>query len=71
MATGDNMLTAISVGRECNIIDAHAEVFLGDVKKVKGQEVVTFTSTQNTKRNLNAKTLTPAVDEDLGDDGKK
>jgi len=39
------MLTAISVGRECNIIDAHAEVFLGDVKKVKGQEVVTFTST--------------------------
>ena len=31
MATGDNVLTAISVGRECNIIDADAEVFLGDM----------------------------------------
>lgn len=36
MATGDNVLTAISVGRECNIIDAASEVFLGDVRKVKG-----------------------------------
>ena len=36
MATGDNVLTAISVGRECNIIDAACEVFLGDVKKVRG-----------------------------------
>jgi cation-transporting P-type ATPase 13A2 len=59
MATGDNMLTAISVGRECNIIDSSAEVFLGDIKKVKGKEIVTFTSTQNTKRGLNANTLTP------------
>ncbi len=31
MATGDNMLTAISVGRECNIIEPDHEVFLGDV----------------------------------------
>jgi magnesium-transporting ATPase (P-type) len=31
MATGDNVLTAISVGRECNIIEADAEVFLGDM----------------------------------------
>jgi len=45
MATGDNMLTAISVGRECNIIDSQAEVFLGDIKKVKGKEIVAFTST--------------------------
>ena len=34
MATGDNVLTAISVGRQCNIIEADSEVFLGDVKKV-------------------------------------
>lgn len=31
MATGDNTLTAISVGRECNILDANEEVFFCDV----------------------------------------
>jgi cation-transporting ATPase 13A3/4/5 len=31
MATGDNTLTAISVGRECNILDKNQEVFFGDV----------------------------------------
>ena len=31
MATGDNVLTAIAVGRECNIMDAEIEVFLGDL----------------------------------------
>ena len=31
MATGDNVLTAISVGRECNIIQPDVEVFLGDL----------------------------------------
>ena len=45
MATGDNVLTAISVGRECNIIDAVSEVFLGDVRKVAGNEFVYWKST--------------------------
>ena len=31
MATGDNMLTAISVGRECNIIEKEKLVYYGDV----------------------------------------
>ena len=31
MATGDNVLTAISVARQCNIIPAHGTVFLGDI----------------------------------------
>jgi cation-transporting P-type ATPase 13A2 len=31
MATGDNMLTAISVGRECNIIEKENPVYYGDV----------------------------------------
>ncbi len=31
MATGDNGLTAISVGRKCGIFDAHKDSFLGDV----------------------------------------
>jgi cation-transporting P-type ATPase 13A2 len=64
MATGDNVLTAISVGRECNIIDAACEVFLGDVKKVKGKETVVWRSTKNTKRTLNKNTLTPIAGEE-------
>jgi cation-transporting ATPase 13A3/4/5 len=60
MATGDNVLTAISVGRECNIIDPQHEIFLGDVKKKKdGKEVVVWKSTLNTKRTLNVNTLNP------------
>ena len=31
MATGDNGLTAISVGRKCGIFDAHKDSFLGDI----------------------------------------
>lgn len=31
MATGDNMLTALSVGRKCGIINPDHVVFLGDV----------------------------------------
>jgi cation-transporting ATPase 13A2 len=31
MATGDNVLTAISVARQCGIIDKNDTVFLGDL----------------------------------------
>jgi magnesium-transporting ATPase (P-type) len=31
MATGDNVLTAIHVGRECGIISHDAEVIFGDL----------------------------------------
>ena len=31
MATGDNTLTAISVGRDCNILDKEQEVYFGDI----------------------------------------
>ena len=33
MATGDNVLTAISVARQCGILNAEQEVFLGDTEK--------------------------------------
>jgi len=49
MATGDNVLTAISVGRECNIIDSTSEVFLGDVRKEGDSEIVYWRSTKNDK----------------------
>jgi len=45
MATGDNVLTAISVGRECCIIDAETEVFLGDVRMEGDKEKVFWKST--------------------------
>jgi len=38
MATGDNILTAISVGKQCNIIPDTEDVFLADVKDIQGQE---------------------------------
>jgi len=31
MATGDNVLTAISVARQCNILEPMIEVYLGDL----------------------------------------
>jgi magnesium-transporting ATPase (P-type) len=59
MATGDNVLTAISVGRECCIIDPLAEVFLGDMKTVGNREVVAWKSTKSDKHQLNPNTLIP------------
>lgn len=35
MATGDNMLTAISVGRKAQLIDVDETVFLGDLVEGK------------------------------------
>ena len=67
MATGDNVLTAISVGRECNLIEPDHEVFLGDLVKNKaGQEVVQWRSTrgEQTGNRLNVGTL--LLDDDLG-----
>lgn len=59
MATGDNVLTAISVARECSIIDPEIEVFLGDVKKEGPLERVFWKSTKNSSHRLNPGTLTP------------
>jgi cation-transporting P-type ATPase 13A2 len=33
MATGDNMLTALSVGRKCGLIDPDEIVYLGDLEE--------------------------------------
>ena len=34
MATGDNVLTAVAVSRNCKLIKESAEVYIGDVIKV-------------------------------------
>lgn len=61
MATGDNVLTAISVGRECNIIDAETEVFLGDLKKEGNVEKVAWKSTKTQRHTLQPKNLEPDI----------
>ena len=42
MATGDNLMTAIAVGRNCGIIDSHMQtkLFLGDLELQAGKKVV-------------------------------
>ncbi len=36
MVTGDNILTAISVARQCRIIEQNTNVYLGEKNKKKG-----------------------------------
>ena len=45
MATGDNVLTAISVARQCNIINGDKPVWLGDLGTVNNQLEVVWKST--------------------------
>mmetsp|Transcript_15333 Transcript_15333/g.13063 ORF Transcript_15333/g.13063 Transcript_15333/m.13063 type:complete len:95 (+) Transcript_15333:152-436(+) len=45
MVTGDNVLTAISVARQCNIVKHGQKVYLGDLseeKDVDGNDVVVW-----------------------------
>ena len=47
MATGDNVLTAISVARQCAILQQETEVYLGElVKGNDGFDKIEWTSTQ-------------------------
>mgnify|MGYP003337932072 CR=1 FL=1 len=50
MATGDNVLTAISVARQCNIIDSSREVWLADIGPVdkNGNPTISWKSTNKT-----------------------
>ena len=47
MATGDNVLTAISVARQCSIVDSESEVWFGDIatKPETGLEYIEWKST--------------------------
>jgi cation-transporting ATPase 13A2 len=40
MATGDNILTAVHVGRECGIIDKETDLCFGDVVKENGVDTI-------------------------------
>lgn len=51
MATGDNILTAISVARQCHIIDDQIEVWLADLKCPidSGEPQIEWKSTKSEK----------------------
>jgi magnesium-transporting ATPase (P-type) len=59
MATGDNALTAISVARECGIIEVESEVFLGDTKKEGDKDVLVWKSTKTARHQLREANLEP------------
>lgn len=68
MCTGDSVLTAVSVGKECGIVDAHAEVFTprlahGHDKDSKAPAVVEWVSVDNEHNRLDAYTLDPVARE--------
>lgn len=50
MATGDNVLTGISVARQCHILDTNKEVWLGELVNTDGQTQVTWKSTDKKKK---------------------
>lgn len=45
MATGDNVLTAISVARQCRMLDPEKKVFLGEIIEEGGLKTVQWSST--------------------------
>ena len=47
MATGDNVLTAISVARQCNIINSDKTVWLGDIGTINNEQTIVWKSTDD------------------------
>ncbi|EAR98784.2 E1-E2 ATPase family protein (macronuclear) [Tetrahymena thermophila SB210] len=61
MVTGDNALTAISVGRQCKIIDESKRVYFGDLSDDPAQkDRIVWKDFENGKRYLNEDDLEPA-----------
>ena len=53
MATGDNVLTAVSVARQCNVIDADKETWLGELSvALDGTKRLTWQSSLSTVAKL-------------------
>lgn len=76
MATGDNVLTAISVARQCELVKPDTEVFLGDLQiNSFGMKEIVWKSTTTLKHSLDQNTLKPLQDyffnESKSSDSKK
>jgi cation-transporting ATPase 13A2 len=59
MVTGDNVLTAISVARQCRIIQQNQRVFLGDIDERTGR--LLFRDFDLKHRSLHEETLMPIL----------
>eukprot|EP01017_Pseudomicrothorax_dubius_P041257 TRINITY_DN6576_c0_g1_i4.p1 TRINITY_DN6576_c0_g1~~TRINITY_DN6576_c0_g1_i4.p1 ORF type:complete len:1003 (+),score=223.32 TRINITY_DN6576_c0_g1_i4:478-3486(+) len=61
MVTGDNALTAISVGRQCGIVRAEQTIFLGEVSesKIGGRATIEWKDFDCFANELNPDTLVP------------
>lgn len=55
MSIGDNVLTAISVARQCHIVGRNQRIFLGDLseKKINGKNVLTWKDFEFSQNKLN------------------
>lgn len=54
MATGDNILTAIHVGRECGIINNSEDVLFGDLVYEGDNEILTWRVSKSKESNSNS-----------------
>ena len=43
MATGDNVLTAVAVAKNCKLIDENSNVFIGDLIKAGNIDILQWT----------------------------
>ena len=72
MATGDNVLTAISVAKQCKLMNPEKEVFLGEVIVIKNKEVVKWTSSnKNSKVSLTELSDSRSEDQSFAEIKKK
>ncbi|CAD8078910.1 unnamed protein product [Paramecium primaurelia] len=72
MVTGDNVLTAISVARQCNLVQPNQRIFLGDIaeEKLDGKNHITWKDFDMNDKVLNPENLSPELDikDDSGDE---
>ena len=63
MVTGDNALTAISVGRQCHIVHPEQRMFLGDLSetKVNGKYIINWKDFDFSDNTLDIDTLEPSA----------
>eukprot|EP00828_Plagiopyla_frontata_P017047 TRINITY_DN2221_c0_g1_i11.p1 TRINITY_DN2221_c0_g1~~TRINITY_DN2221_c0_g1_i11.p1 ORF type:complete len:932 (+),score=102.30 TRINITY_DN2221_c0_g1_i11:723-3518(+) len=73
MVTGDNILTAISVARQCCIVHQNQSVYLGDLseKKINGRYVLEWKDFDNNQNTLNPETLSPNNEDENANNKQK
>ena len=63
MITGDNILTAISVARECSIVNPNQRIFLGEVDSLpNGEKTINWQDFDFTPNQLDPETLLPVLE---------